>query len=89
VFQRQFLQTYDPTNAVNDFNIRINNIKKGKGTLTNTGIHLQGSKGPLTQTVFDDGVKNTLADGGGLTWFWLDTQDFYASTNGNDRIDRV
>jgi hypothetical protein len=85
----EFLQTYDPANAVNDFNIRINNIKKGKGTLTNTGIHLQGSKGPLTQTVFDDGVKNTLSDGGGLTWFWLDALDIYNSTNGNDRKDTI
>jgi hypothetical protein len=85
----EFLQTYDPTNAPNDFNIRVNNIRMGKGTLTGTGIHLQGSKGKLSQTVFDDGVKNTLSDGGGLTWFWLDALDIYTSTNANDRKDNV
>ena len=85
----EFLQTYDTIDPVNDFNIRCNNIKKGKGTLTNTGIHLQGSKGSLSQTVFDDGVKNTLSDGGGLTWFWLDALDMATITNINDRKDNA
>jgi Ca2+-binding RTX toxin-like protein len=85
----EFLQTYDTADPVNDFNIRINNIRMGKGTLTNSGYHLQGSKGKLSQTVFDDGVKNTVSDGGSLTWFWLDALDVYTSTNPNNRKDNV
>jgi Ca2+-binding RTX toxin-like protein len=80
----EFLQTYD-TDPTTDFTIRVNNIRMGKGTLAGTGIHLQGSRGKLTQTVFDDGVKNTLTGGGGLNWFLLDRLDVYFSTNANDR----
>jgi Ca2+-binding RTX toxin-like protein len=85
----EFLQTYDTTDPVNDFNIRVNNIKKGKGTLTGTNVYLQGSHGKLAQTVFGDGVTDTLTGGGGLNWFWLDAADVSTSTNPNDRHDQV
>jgi hypothetical protein len=84
----EFLQTYS-TDPVTDFNTRVNNIRMGKGTLTGTQFYLQGPHGKLAQTVFDDGVKNTLTHGGGLNWFWIDGADVVNSTNPNDRRDQA
>jgi hypothetical protein len=62
--KKEFLQTYDATNPVNDFNIRVSNIKKGKGTLTGTGYFLNATN------VHADPVADQIWGGGGLNWLF-------------------
>jgi hypothetical protein len=60
----EFLQTYDASNPVNDFDIRVNNIKKGKGTLSGTGYFLNATN------VHADSVVDQIWGGGRLNWFF-------------------
>jgi hypothetical protein len=61
---QEFLKTYDAQNHVNDFSIRVHNIRKGLGSLTNTGYHLDSTN------VHADPLTDQLWGGAGLNWFF-------------------
>jgi hypothetical protein len=80
----EFMQTYDTRDPVNDFNIRINNIRSGKGTLAGTGYYLDRQTGQHAATVISNQLSDTM-DAAGLTCFWYDRYDIVEGTNPNDR----
>jgi hypothetical protein len=94
LIMQEFLQTYDPTNAANDFNLRVNHIRDGEGGLAGTGIYLNKRTGAHAATVFADGFADVLAPGGSLNWYFVDATDSAilnqdSTQKKNDRITQV
>src|SRR5262249_5616371 len=79
--------TFDSTDHLHDFNIRINHIRDGKGSLVKTGFYLDKKTGKHAASVLADGDADQLT-GGVLNWFFTDGLDVINNGNAlgiNDR----